>query len=175
MMQRAFAAALLAALTACGSGSSTPPPGGNTPNTPTTPAGLNPAAFSGTWTGSWNNATFGSTGPARAVITTDTATRRITFSLDLDGQVFGLGNPPAETFAGTYDTTRYTVTGPSATFGTLTLNVAVGDGAITGSATPPRGSMTLTGSTSETRMTINYTIRNPGSADIIGTFTLTKQ
>lgn len=118
-------------------------------------AGLTPAKAVGSWTGSWNNTTFGSTGASKATVTTDEATKKVTFKLDLDGNVFGGVNPPEETFTGTYDDAQFTVSGSSATFGMLSLTVKK-DGTITGSATPTRGTITLTGSASETKITINY-------------------
>lgn len=139
----------------------------------TTTTGLNPVNFAGTWNGTWNNTTFSSTGPAKATVTADATAKTVTFVLDLDGNVFGASNPPAETFTGTYDDTQYTVSGTSATFGTLTLNVTRA-GVITGSATPSRGATTLTGTTTESTMTINYKIADPPNADITGVLTLTK-
>jgi len=136
--------------------------------------GLDPTHFAATWTGSWSNTTFGSTGAASNVVTVDSANKKITFVLDLDGNVFGAANPPAETFMGTYDANQYTVSGTSATFGTLTLTVTK-DGTITGTATPTRGMTTLSGTTTETKMTINYAIKDPPNADIMGVLTLNKQ
>jgi hypothetical protein len=51
------------------------------------------------YVGSWTNTTFGSSGAASFVV--DIAGADVSFTADLDGMVFGVGDPPAVTLTGT--------------------------------------------------------------------------
>lgn len=133
---------------------------------------ITPAETAGSWTGTWHNATYGSTGAAKNSVTVDETAKTVVFKLDLDGNVFGANDPPEETFSGTFTEAGYTMTGNSATFGALSITVAP-DGTLTGSATPTRGNVTLTGSVQAAKITVNYSIADPGGA-ITGTIELTK-
>ena len=59
--------------------------------------------LAGTYTGTWKNTTFGSSGAAKATITVDSAAKTVSVNYDLDGSVFGASDPPAETLKGTID------------------------------------------------------------------------
>lgn len=65
--------------------------------------GLPAAGFASTaiYEGSWNNATFGSSGPARFEITT--AGNSFSVTMDLDGNVFGGADPDPVTVSGMLD------------------------------------------------------------------------
>jgi hypothetical protein len=76
----------------------------------------------GTWTGTWTNDTFGSTGPASMTLSVDEEAQTLDATLDIGGNVFGGADPDAETFSipllpGTYE-------GSSPVFGSyaVTLN-----------------------------------------------------
>lgn len=170
-MKNAFVVVLSAVLLACGGSPST---GGKPSNALTATGAV------GAWTGDWKNTTFSSVGPAKANVTVDTAAKSITFKLDLDGSVFGTTNPPEETFTGTYDDTKFTMSGSSTTFGALSLTVNA-DGTLSGSANPStsHGKITLDGSasgastdggSSTNKIVVNYTF-NDGTK---GTITLAK-
>lgn len=77
----------------------------------------------GTYDGSWDNFTFGSTGPATTAITINQGARTVSMTIDLDGNVFGGSNPPPETITGPYGTHGFSVSGSSAIFGDMTLEV----------------------------------------------------
>jgi hypothetical protein len=155
-------------LLAAGCGGATQPMVGGPSTDP-----LTVMAAAGNWTGNWNNVTYGSTGSSTASVTVDSANNKATFVLDLNGNVFGGTDPAAETFTGTYDDNSFTFSGPSNVFGLLTLTIKK-DGTVTGSATPPRGAVTLTGTADKSKITVNYAIKNPPNADILGYITLTK-
>lgn len=60
---------------------------------PPPPAGFTPQTLAGTWTGSWRNETFGSTGPASFAVT-PVGSSAFTFQASLGGNVFGCSAPP---------------------------------------------------------------------------------
>ena len=91
-------------------------------------------AQSGVYQGSWNNTTFGSTGPASAIV--GIVTNQISFTLDLDGNVFGGSNPTPLVMTGTLNPDH------SATFNPVLAHPTYGD--VTG-ALSPTGAITATG------------------------------
>ncbi|MEX2029990.1 MAG: hypothetical protein WD906_03350 [Anaerolineales bacterium] len=58
-------------------------------------------AYAGNWSGSWTNQTFGSTGDVRMTIDVS-PDGTATLTVDLDGLVFGLLDPEAATYDGSY-------------------------------------------------------------------------
>lgn len=55
--------------------------------------GFTPQTLAGTWAGTWENETFGSTGPA-SIVVTPIGTRSFTFTANFGGNVFGCSSPP---------------------------------------------------------------------------------
>jgi hypothetical protein len=161
----AAAVALSALLSACG------PAGGNL-----VVADFNNANFNGTW----NNTTYGSNGASTASMVVDDMAQTVALTLDLNGGVFGMGDPPSEMFTGNYSSTGYALTGTSSFFGTLTINVTpagVLSGSATGSAGGTRGNTALTGTVTATTISVSYSIPDssaPGGGPITGTISLTK-
>jgi hypothetical protein len=75
----------------------------------------------GTWSGEWNNTTFGSTGPISGDIVLDEDAMELTVNTDVGGNVFGASDPDPELLvlplrAGDH-------TGSSDTFGDWTLTI----------------------------------------------------
>ena len=149
--------------------------GTNTSNVALTPS--NAAKMAGNWTGSWRNTTFGSTGTITMSVTTDTVQQTMQIRLDVNGNVFGGSDPPAETFNGPYTTTGATLTRTSAVYGNVTVTVTP-TGQISGNATSvPVGTISrldFTGTATTTTITINYTVTFVGGGTAVGTATLTK-
>jgi len=120
---------------ACGGGgsSSQAPAATTAASTPTAPpaatqgaaATTDPLAvvsqFEGTYTGTWTNTTFGSTGPASISVALDRATGTITLTLTLGGNVFGQPSPAPETLTATI-TPGQPVAFTSKTFGPTTVD-----------------------------------------------------
>jgi hypothetical protein len=158
MMRATLAVAAAVILSACGGGGA-----------PIKPADFNNSNFTGTW----NNAKYGSTGAAKASITVNETAKTATLKLDLGGGVLGGTDPAEETYQGTYDATAWKFTGQSATFGALNISVALADGKLTGSASPTRGAFTFTGTVGANKIEINYTLtETSGSAN--GTLVVNK-
>lgn len=139
---------------------------------------FNPNTYVGNYVGTWNNTTFGSTGPATFNISVDSNTSVATMVMDLDGPVFGATNPPADTLVGTYDGSGLSVTAQSPTFGPLTFTID-GAGYFNGGSTNVPGSVvrdiTYAGTVSATTISLTYVItfeNNTPAAS--GTLTATK-
>ena len=67
-----------------------PPP---SPPPPPAPSGFTPQFIAGTWQGTWQNQTFGSSGPASFVVQLPDP-NSFTFTATLGGNVFGCTSPP---------------------------------------------------------------------------------
>jgi hypothetical protein len=134
--------------------------------------------FEGTYTGSWENTTFGSSGGASVEIAVDTAAETIDFTLDLDGSVFGSSDPPAEMFSGGYDVHGFAVSGTSQTFGSLSITVnALGDlvGIGTDVPNPSIDRVELSGSAQPEAISIDYTVYFAGGGEpAVGVINVTK-
>jgi len=85
----------------------------------------------GHYQGTWNNTTFGSTGTIDMTIALDTASRTVTLSTTLTGNVFGAPAPPPQTMQIPLDASDPTkpVTVTSPVFGSVTIALQT-DGSI---------------------------------------------
>jgi hypothetical protein len=101
------------------------------------------------------------------------------FTLDLDGSVFGASDPPAKTISGTFDEseTKFQVTGDDL-FGDLTVTVTP-DGSISIEATmiptPGIDSLTARGTITSEAVNLNYTVTFSDGSTAEGVFELMKQ
>ena len=183
-------AVTVALLLACGTSSSpasTPKP---TP-TPTPVASATPdalalaALIAGRYTGTWNNTTFGSSGPITLEVKVDRAAGTVSFTLTLGGNVFGAPAPPPETYTIKPDAaqlSQLTYTGRSAIFGdvTATATMTGTQGTFKMLATnvpnPRIGGFEATGTVTDPRSASGrYTVSfKDGSPPAQGTFTLAK-
>jgi hypothetical protein len=112
---------------------------------------FSPNAIAGTWTGTWTNETFGSTGPAKIVAKSLAGNTKLVFTVDFGGNVFGCEDPPAEsakpltkgTGPGHWNAAGFQVKGGSKAFGNLTLTYKAATGALTGGGANPTCAMDL--------------------------------
>lgn len=122
-------------------------------------APFDPTAFLGTWSGTWTNTTFSSTGAVSLVVAENGGV--VTFTLDMDGNVFGGSDPAAEDFTASFSGSTATLDAKTSTVygdvtGTLNSN-----GSVTIHGVNINGqvaSFTLTGSWSGTQITANVSI-----------------
>jgi hypothetical protein len=135
-------------------------------------------ALAGQWSGSWQNTTFGSTGGANAVIEVQ-PDGAATFTIDLDGMVFGMLDPDPMTYEGTYDADGATFEAAGdPLFGDLTITVAAdGEVAINGDLVPVEGiaSLSAEGSITSDAIQLDYTVTFTGGGEAMGVLNLTKE
>ena len=133
--------------------------------------------YVGEWSGEWRNTTFGSTGAARASTTAE-PDGSATFTVDLDGFVFGALDPDPMTYIGTYTADGATFETPDdPLFGDLTI-IVTRDGEITiqGELVPIDGiaSLFATGTITADEVSLNYTVAFSGGGEAVGELVLTK-
>jgi hypothetical protein len=112
------------------------------------------------------------------VVTVDTIAQTSQVTLDLNGTVLGIGDPPPQTLNGTYTDSGTTITQSSLALGTFTVTVDA-HGSITGSATnlvvvPQINRVDFAGTINATQVLVNYTITFTGGDTAVGTLTLNK-
>ncbi|MES1147155.1 MAG: hypothetical protein ABUL49_00205 [bacterium] len=139
---------------------------------------FDPAKVSGTYSGSWHNLTFGTTGSADLTATADTVAKTASLTLTLGGNVFGSPGAAPLTITGSYSGSSYSGTASSnTTFGNVTLTID-GNGNIIGQATNIPGgtvsSMTFQGSVSGKTITLNYTVVLVAGGTASGTVVVTR-
>lgn len=157
----------------------TPP--GATPTRTLTPAPSPTSvasAYAGTWDGTWNNTTFGSSGSAHLVSSVNTAAQTFAATLTLGGNVFGAGTPAPQNFSGSYASGSFTQTGTI--FGDVTINFP-SPGNFTGFGVnvpnPDIARIDFNGTASPSAIHLNYTITfsaSRGGGTAVGTMTLNK-
>ena len=136
---------------------------------------IDPEQFHGSFTGSWKNTTFNTSGDAALVIGVVQSTRSILFRLTLGGSVFGSPNAAPTTLFGTYDNNTYTATGDSALFGPVTMTItAEGVWTLTANSVPGPTIATfrITGSAHPDKFTGNYALTFKVGGGATGTITL---
>jgi hypothetical protein len=76
-----------------------PAPLANSPDARASASKFNPAAYAGTWTGSWENQTFDTTGPASMELKVKGKGKKRKFigTFELGGNAFGCESPPPRT------------------------------------------------------------------------------
>lgn len=138
---------------------------------------FNPVPYIGTYAGNWNNLTFSTTGSATMDVAADTTAKTASMVLDLNGNVFGGGDPPAVTMNGTYNNAQMTVSATNTLFGNMTFTVD-SNGHISGSAPnvpgPNVDSITFNGTITATGANLTYLIALAGGGTANGTLVMTK-
>ena len=189
MMRRFAVVVALLAVVACGGSSSaaakspTPSPSPSPHASPSLDTLALFSSFEGTYTGTWTNQTYGSTGSITAVIKLDHSAGTITATLTLGGNVFGAAAPAPETV--TFKPTgaiSLDITGHSATFGDVAVSFAPAASGATISfkaanvPSPRVSTLTVGGTITGTTMSMTYTVGfRDGTADAHGIAMITKQ
>ncbi|MGI8785673.1 MAG: hypothetical protein ACR2L2_18730 [Acidobacteriota bacterium] len=134
--------------------------------------------LAGNYTGQWNNLRFGSSGSMTTNIVVDTNNLTGSFTLDLNGSVFGGNDPPPETYNGTYGVSGVNLSSNSPLFGIRTLTIKP-DGTLTMRAydvpNPNITFFTMDGEFTGTRFVGTFLIGFPDLSTASGTFFLNKQ
>lgn len=144
--------------------------------TPSTAPGYEEAQqFEGDWTGSWHNTTYGSTGSAdMTVIVNDDGTFDIT--VDLGGQVFGIGDPPPIPFSGSYSDNDGEVSVlDDPTMGSLSFEID-DEGQLSGGSDNlllSTGTIDITGTITPEQIDLHYALALPSGVQAEGDVTMT--
>lgn len=149
------------------------------PLTFTAIGGLNVATYAGSWSGTWVNSTFGSTGTASVVIAAGASPNQVTLSHSGTGTVLGGSGAPLETRSNQpYTPAAFTLTTTSGTFGDIVLNVD-GAGNITGSGTnvpnPAIQRWDCTGTITPAQIRLSFTVSFKAGTVASGTISVNKQ
>lgn len=117
--------------------------------------------YAGNWSGSWTNHTFGSTGDARMTIdVSPDGTASLT--LDLDGLVFGLVDPEAATYPGSYtEGGAVFIVSDDPVFGELSIVVDPGGNVLVSAPDVPSSnilSLSATGSLTTEALHLDYLV-----------------
>ena len=138
------------------------------------------AGFVGNWSGQWADSTFATSGSTTMTLSVDTIAQTGQLSIDLNGGVYGAGNPPAESVSGSYTTTGGgTFTKTSTFYGNISFTISP-TGQISGSAVSPPVNTSISrtdfaGTITSSSMNLSYTVRFTSGSTAVGTVTLTKQ
>jgi hypothetical protein len=136
---------------------------------------LAPAAFQGSYSGTWNNTTFGTSGGAFLSQGVVTSTSTVLALLTLTGNVFGAPNPAPTLLSGTYSPSGFSASGTSALFGPITMTVtADGVWTMTANSVPSANVSTfkLTGTAKPEGFSGTYTIGLAAGGNATGTLVL---
>lgn len=136
---------------------------------------LSPELMQGSYTGTWNNTTFGSSGSASLSEGVVTSTSTVLVQLTLTGNVFGGSSPAPTVLAGTYTSTGFTASGTSSLFGPMTMSVsATGTWTVTANSVPGGTvtSFSLTGTARPEGFSGNYTVQLAAGGAAAGTLVM---
>jgi len=133
--------------------------------------------YVGNWAGSWHNNTFGTSGPATLAVALDPTGTQMTWTIAVQGNVFGGAAPPPETFTGTVTVGGITLSGTSVSFGQLQLNIDP-NGVVTGSGTnvnsPNVSGFIFSGNWTAGGFSLTYTASLTAGGTATGTFLMNK-
>ncbi len=190
-MRRSQLALLAIAFVSCGGPSATatssPAPSSAAPATtavataapstarPATTAPL-PAFQDATLVGTWNNTTFGSTGPATFDIKVNAAAAKMTVTITLGGNVFGAPAPAPESFTLPLSAAGATFSGKSKTFGDVTATLKGGTMTFKGDNVPGGRVKSIdgTGTYTPTSLSLAYNVALADGTTAKGMVTLKK-
>jgi len=104
--------------------------------------GFTPAVLAGTWAGTWNNQTFNTSGTL--TLTISSAGGKLGFTAAITGNTFGCTAPGPQTFTlpggsgpNHWTAKGFSISNPSAAFGTMNVTYAYPSGSLTGSGKAP--------------------------------------
>ncbi len=188
-MRHSLIVLLALALVSCGSpaASGTSSPAATTatpaPTTTAAPTTARPATSAplplfqdATFTGTWNNTTFGSTGPATFDIKVNATAQTMSVTITLGGNVFGAPAPAPETFTLPLSASGATFSGTSKTFGNVTATLKDGTMTFKGDNVPGGRVKSIdgTGTYTTSAISLSYNVALTDGSSAKGTVTLKK-
>jgi hypothetical protein len=137
-------------------------------------------AFAGPWQGGWRNTTFATLGAASLSLAFDLPNQAVTGTLDLDGAVFGGGDPPAQVLGGKLTPRGAVLSGASPALGTYLVEIdglCRITGQLTGLPSPDIAAVEFSGTATPAEISLAYTVtfsEPAGGGTAAGTITLTR-
>ena len=151
--------------------------------TPPPATGFTPQTLAGTWTGTWRNQTFGSSGPASIAIKNPDP-NSFTFTANFGGNVFGCSQPPPTSGTVTqgegpnhWNFYGFTIQITTPTGGTVSLTYIHSTGALTGNGTSgcnPGLSWTINGAFTGNTFSGTVSISLSGGGSAVSVVSLTR-
>lgn len=136
---------------------------------------VTPKQFQGSFTGPWNDTTFGTTGTVAASVGFAESTQALFFRMTMTGNVFGSPNPAPTLLYGTVTGNTVTFSGNSDLFGPVTMIVRA-DTTYTFTAnsvpSPNVSAFVMNGVMHNDRITGNYTVTLKIGGTAVGTIVL---
>lgn len=137
-------------------------------------------AMAGKWQGQWKNTTFGSTGASNATVQVN-EDGTASFTIDVDGLVFGMVNPDPKIFSGTYNDKGIIIEQKDDLFGDVVItitrtgeNKADIDLKCSNITTPGIGSLSATGTLDAGEMHVDYEVGFTPSGSAKGVMDMAK-
>lgn len=128
---------------------------------------VDPTMFAGSYSGTWFNTSFLSTGGATIDISVDMKSREASMTIDLNGNVFGGVDPPPDTFSGSIDSRGWDLQATSPSLGDVHFYITP-DGLIYGISenvpSPSIDSVIYNGRIEDGRIMIQTLIQFPGGS-----------
>ncbi len=177
--------AVIILLSACGGGKILEPTAAfvSEPTTEASPTPTEDAIFQalqeymGDWRGEWRNLTFGSSGGIHATVNAE-EDGTLTFTVDLDGFVFGALDPDPISYSGNFDAEGVVFNIPGdPLFGDLSITVTEdGEVAIVGEAVPDERieKISAVGTVTPGEISLEYIVAFAAGDSAVGDMTLTK-
>ncbi len=139
---------------------------------------LDVTPYVGTYTGTWVNTTFGSTGTGTVVIGNNAVTRTATVTASATGSVLGSGGGVAPTTrVGAYGANSVSFTGDVTPMGTITSSMGVAGNIVASGVNIPNAAISrwdASGTITATQILLNFTVTFVSGGPASGTITLTK-
>jgi hypothetical protein len=145
-----------------------------------------PKSIAGTWSGTWKNETFGSTGPASIKASALSGNTKLAFTADFGGNMFGCADPAGEAAkpltkgagATHWSAGGFVIQKKSKALGSLKLTYTAANGKLVGSGSNPPCAAGLSwkaaGRFSGKSFTAKITISLPDKTTATSTISLTK-
>ncbi len=146
--------------------------------TATAAAFLNAAQYVGTYSGTWTNTTFMSTGGGNVIISIDQATSTATVTASATGSVLGTpGGVAPGAKVGPYASTGAAYTGTIPVMGDVTATIDVNGNIVASGVNIPNAAITrwdANGTITATQIHLNFTVTFTAGPPAIGSITLNK-
>jgi hypothetical protein len=145
-----------------------------------------PKSIAGTWSGTWKNETFGSTGPASIKAAALAGNTKLAFTADFGGNMFGCADPAGETAkpltkgagANHWSAGGFVIQKKSKALGSLKLTYTAANGKLVGNGSNPPCASGLswkaTGKFAGKTFTAKINITLPDKTTATSTISLTK-